>query len=254
MTDREVVVVDSPEAVARAAAERAVACARAAVVARGRFSVALSGGSTPRALFRLLAEAPLRSEIDWARIDVFWGDERCVPPTHPDSNYRMAKEALLDQVPIPPERIHRIAADTEDHAAAATAYEAELARILGRTPGGTPPVFDFLLLGMGADGHTASLFPGTPALAEHRRWVVANRVEKLGADRITLTWPILNRAAYVLFLVAGADKAAVLREVLEGPRDVARLPAQGIRPEAGRLVWLLDRAAATQLATTSATA
>ncbi len=251
---REVVVVDSPEAVARAAAGRAVACARAAVAARGRFSVALSGGSTPRALFRLLAEAPLRSEIAWARLDVFWGDERCVPPTHPDSNYRMAKEALLDHVPIPPDRIHRIAADTDDHAAAAMTYEAELARVLGGTPGGTPPVFDLLLLGMGADGHTASLFPGTPALAEHRRWVVANRVEKLGADRITLTWPILNRAADVLFLVAGADKAAALREVLEGPRDVARLPSQGIRPEAGRLVWLLDRAAAAQLTTTSATA
>jgi 6-phosphogluconolactonase len=183
-------------------------------------------------------------------VEVFWGDERCVPPTHADSNYRMAKEALLDLVPIPAERVHRMAGESPDPAAAAAAYEAEIARVLGGSPGGAPPALDLVLLGMGADGHTASLFPGTTALGERRRWVVANHVPKLGVDRVTLTWPILNRAAHVFFLVVGADKAAVLREVLEGPPAVERLPSQGIRPEAGRLVWICDRLAAGALGAT----
>jgi 6-phosphogluconolactonase len=251
MTNREIVVLENGEAVARAAAERIVALARAAAGAGRAFSIALSGGSTPRTLFTLLAREPFRPAIAWDAVEVFWGDERCVPPTHADSNYRMAKETLLDAVPIPPERVHRMAGDTGDHAAAAAAYEAEIARVLGGTPGGSPPTFDVVLLGMGPDGHTASLFPYTTALGERRRWVVANHVPKFGADRITLTWPILNRAAHVFFLVAGADKTAVLREVLEGPLEVERLPSQGIRPEAGRLVWLCDRAAAAGLRPTS---
>ena len=241
-----VTVVDSPEGVARAAAERFVALAREAVAARGRFSVALSGGSTPRALFRILAGEPFRSQVPWDRIDVFWGDERCVPPTHTDSNYRMAKATLLDAVPIPTARVHRIEAERDDHPAAAADYEAELARALGGTPGDTPPALDLVLLGMGPDGHTASLFPGTTALGEQRRWVVSNWVAKFKTDRITLTYPILNRAAHVLFLVSGADKADVLREVLEGPAELERLPSQGIRPPAGA-AWLVDRAAAARL-------
>jgi 6-phosphogluconolactonase len=248
---REVVVLDDLEAVARAAADRIAQIAREAVEARGRFTIALSGGSTPRVLLALLAREPYRSKVAWEKAEVFWGDERCVPPTHADSNYRMAKETLLDAVPIPLPRVHPMAGDAADHAAAAAAYEAEIARVFGSTPGETPPALDVILLGMGPDGHTASLFPHTAALGERRRWVTANHVAKLKADRITLTYRILNRGAHVLFLVAGADKAAVLREVLEGPPDPERLPSQSVRPEDGRLVWLLDRAAAAQLTTTA---
>jgi 6-phosphogluconolactonase len=247
MAGPTVTVMDTPEAVARGAAERFVALGREAVAARGRFTVAFSGGSTPRALFQLLAREPFRAQPAWDRLEVFWGDERCVAPTHQDSNYRMAKEALLDHVPIPPERVHRIPAEREDVAAAAADYEAELARVLGGTPGGTPPALDLILLGMGPDGHTASLFPGTTALGEQRRWVVANWVPKFSTNRVTLTYPILNRGAQVLFLATGADKADVLREVLEGPDDRQRLPSQGIRPTAGGLTWLVDQAAGARL-------
>jgi len=238
------------EAVSRAAAEEFVRRAAEAIPARGRFTVALSGGSTPKALFQLLARES-RSTVPWDRIELFWGDERCVPPDHADSNYRMTRENLLDAVPIAPARTHRIEAEKDDHAAAAAAYEAEIARVLGGTPGGTPPVFDLVFLGMGPDGHTASLFPGTTALGERRRWVVANHVPKFKADRITLTYPILNRSAHVVFLAAGGDKTSVLREVLEGPPALERLPSQGIRPDAGELVWLVDRAAAAQLTKSS---
>lgn len=247
MAGPTITVVDTPEAVARAAAERFVALAREAVAARGRFVVALSGGSTPRALFQLLAKEPFRSQPAWDRVEVFWGDERSVPPTHNDSNYRMAKEALLDHVPVPASRVHRIQAERDDVAAAAADYEAEIARVLGGTAGGTPPALDLILLGMGPDGHTASLFPGTTALGEQRRWVVANWVPKFNTNRVTLTYPILNRGTQVLFLAAGSDKAETLREVLEGPADLPRLPSQGIRPAAGGPVWLVDRAAAAKL-------
>ena len=251
MSERQVVVVEGAQDVAREAAERLTVLARDAVGARGRFTVALSGGSTPRALFQLLAREPYRSAIDWERVEVFWGDERCVPPTHADSNYRMAREALLDPVATPGARVHRLAAESDDREAAAAAYATEIARVLGGDPGGAAPAFDLVLLGMGPDGHTASLFPGTAALAERRRWVVANWVQKFGTYRITMTWAVLNRAAHVLFLVAGADKAATLRDVLEGPFDLDRLPSQGVRPEAGRVVWLVDRAAAAQLTPTA---
>jgi 6-phosphogluconolactonase len=252
MSKRMVLVVDDAAAVARGGAERFTSLARDAITARGRFAVALSGGSTPKALFQLLAREPFRSAVTWDRVELFWGDERCVPPDHADSNYRMTRESLLDAVPIPAARIHRIEAEQDDHAAVAAAYEAEIVKILGGTAGGTPPAFDLVFLGMGPDGHTASLFPGTTALGERRRWVVANHVPKFKADRITLTYPILNRAARVVFLAAGADKAAVLHEVLEGPPALERLPSQGIRPEVGDLVWLVDRAAAAQLTTSIA--
>jgi 6-phosphogluconolactonase len=252
MSGRTIQVVEDAAAVARTGAERFAALAREAVQARGRFTVALSGGSTPKALFQLLAREPFRSAVPWDRVELFWGDERCVPPDHADSNYRMTRESLLDAVPITPARTHRIEAEKDDHAAVATAYEAEIARVLGGTPGGTPPVFDLVFLGMGPDGHTASLFPGTTALGERRRWVVANHVPKFKADRITLTYPILNRAARVVFLAAGADKASVLHEVLEGPPALERLHSQGIRPDAGELAWLVDRAAAAQLTTSIA--
>ena len=240
----------SPDAAALAdeAARRFVASGRAAMAARGRFVVALSGGSTPKALLRLLAGAPYRDQVDWGRVHVGWGDERCVPPDDDQSNFKMAREALLDHVPIPPEQIHRIPAELPDREAAADAYAATLRELFALPPeGGALPRFDLIHLGLGPEGHTASLFPGSPALTETRRLVAAPYVKEVEAYRITLTPPVLNAAREVTFLVAGAEKAAIVREVLRGPRDVMRLPAQVVAPTDGELTWLLDAAAAAQL-------
>jgi 6-phosphogluconolactonase len=228
------------------AAREFVDRAREAVAARGRFAVALSGGSTPRRLYQLLAAEPFRAQVDWEGVEMFWGDERCVPPDDSQSNYRMAREAMLAHLPIPAAHIHRMEAERADRDAAARDYEATIGRVFGVAVGSEPPAFDLILLGMGPDGHTASLFPHTKALDETTRWVVANFVPKFNTDRLTLTRPILNRAREVLFLVAGADKAEPLAEVLIGPADPKRLPAQSIQPD-GRLVWFLDRDAAARL-------
>jgi len=236
--------------VSRAAADEFVRRAAEAVVARGRFTVALSGGSTPQRLYQLLADPALRAQVDWTRVDLFWGDERCVPPTSNDSNYHTAQEAMLSRLPIPPARIHRIEAERSDREAAARDYQAVLARTFGVDANGAPPVFDLILLGMGPDGHTASLFPDTTALDETTRWVVVNHVPKFAADRITMTYPILNAAREVLFLVAGADKAEPLVEVLEGPPDSHRLPSQRVRPATGQLIWFVDRQASARLTMT----
>jgi 6-phosphogluconolactonase len=233
--------------VSHVAAEEFVRIAKAACASRGCFSVALAGGSTPRLLYQLLAEEPFRTQVDWPRVEFFWGDERAVPQDHADSNYGMARAALLLKLALPAEKIHRMEAERTDRAAAARDYQAELTRVFSTAPDGDPPVLDLVLLGMGADGHTASLFPHTDALKETRRWVVANHVPKLNADRLTMTSVILNRAAHVLFLVAGKDKAAALAQVLEGPRDHERLPSQLIRPTAGTLTWLVDDPAAAEL-------
>lgn len=237
-----------PEGVSRAAAQELAGLARDAIARRGRFCVALSGGSTPRRLYEILAEAPPWAHLDWRRVEFFWGDERVVSPEHPDSNYRMAAVVLLGKLGIPPERIHRIHGELPDPERAATLYQEEIARVFAVAPDGPPPIFDLILLGMGMDGHTASLFPYSQALTERRRWVVSHYAARLGTQRITLTPPILNRAAHVRLLVTGTDKAEVLREVLEGPRDPERLPVQLVVPESGRLVWLVDRAAASRLA------
>jgi 6-phosphogluconolactonase len=229
--------------VSRAAAEQFVRIAAAANSARRRCIVALAGGTTPRLLYRLLAEEPFRSQVDWTRVEFFWGDERAVPPDHADSNYGMARQSLLRTLPLRSAQVHRMEGERADLDTAARDYEAELARVCGVSPQGDPPVLDLALLGMGADGHTASLFPHTSALRETRRWVVANHVPKLNADRLTLTPGILNRAANVLFLVAGADKAAALVQVLEGPPDHERLPSQLIQSTTGTLTWLMDEAA-----------
>lgn len=236
-------MLPDPQAVFRTAAEEVSAAALAAVAQRDRFVMALSGGHTPRGLYTLLAgDAAFRAAIPWDRTHVFWGDERHVPPDHPDSNYRMAREALLDRVPLPGANVHRVRAEDGDAGRAAARYERELRGFFG-LEGAQRPQFDFVLLGLGPDGHTASLFPGTSALEETTRLVVATHVPALGTDRITLTLPVLNHAACVTFLVVGADKAPVVHAVLEGkPRDVL-LPAQRVRP-AGRLLWLLDSAAA----------
>ncbi len=229
-----------PATLARAAAGRFVTLAAEAVAARGRFAVALAGGATPKAMHHALASREVASRVGWSRVHVFWGDERCVPPGHAESNYRMARETLLRHVPIPAANVHRMRGEI-DPVAAADEYEADLRAFFGA---GAPPRFDLILLGMGDDGHTASLFPGATAIHEDKRWVVAYHVEKLRAWRITLTPVALNAAAQVIFLIAGAGKAARLREVLHGPDQPAVLPAQVIKPTDGRLLWMVDQAAA----------
>jgi 6-phosphogluconolactonase len=232
------------------AADSFVAIADAAIGASGRFTVALSGGGTPRRLYALLATESYARRIDWSRTHVFWSDERCVPPDHVDSNYRTACETLLDRVPIPPENVHRMRGDAEPVAAAAS-YEQEL-RDTFHVSHGEPRLergarFDLVLLGLGANGHTASLFPHMPAVRERARWVSAEHVSELAMWRLTLTPPVINAAAEVIFLVSGAEKADVLERVLHGPRQPDLLPAQAIEPRAGRLRWLVDASAAARL-------
>ena len=229
----EIVVLPDPAALTHEATVRFVAFARSALTAQGRFTVALSGGSTPKSLYEELVTQP----IEWQHIHVFWGDERCVPPVHPDSNYGMAQRAWLAHINIPAQNVHRLRGEL-DSAQAAQQYEDEL-----RTIFGILPRFDLVWLGMGADAHTASLFPGTPALHEQQRWVVAQYVDKLQAERLTLTPLIINQAANLTFLVTGSDKAAALQAVWHGPHDPDQFPAQIVRPTAGQLSWLVDRAA-----------
>lgn len=232
-------------ALAHAAAERFVVEAEAAVRARGRFTVALAGGTTPNAMYRLLASR-YRDAVPWDAIDFFWGDERHVPPTHRDSNVRAAYDAMLGSVPTPPARVHRIRGELPDASDAATDYEQTLRREFASPPGKVP-TFDLVLLGMGSDGHTASLFPGSEALLERERLVLAPWVDHLRSHRITLTLAVLNHATLVVFLVSGRAKADSLRDVVEGPDRPGQLPAQLVRPINGRSLWLVDREAATQL-------
>ena len=243
-----VVVVDGADALAREAAEEFEHRSNAAVASRSQFTVALSGGSTPRRLYALLADpaAPFRGAIEWSRVHLFWGDERHVPPEDPQSNYRMASEELLSRVPIPEANVHRVEAELPDAAEAAARYDAELARFFALSPGEFPR-FDLMLLGIGPEGHTASLFPGTRALDVLDRRVVENWVPKLNAFRITMTLPVFARAAAVLFLVAGEDKAPILRVVFDPKAPAEALPCQRIRPESGELIWLVDRPAAAGL-------
>ena len=233
---------DSP-AVARAAADDIVASAKANTDAGRPFSLVLSGGSTPKLLYQLLAAEPYRSQVDWPKVEIYFGDERAVPPDHADSNFKMANEALLSHVPLNPQNVHRMEGERDPNEAA-IAY----GRMLKARFGDGGP--DVTLLGMGDDGHTASLFPGTPAVRETHHRCVAQFVEKSTTGRswrITLTAPFINRSARVLALVTGASKAERLKEVLHGPRDPDRLPIQLIQPSPGRLEWLLDTAAAAQL-------
>jgi 6-phosphogluconolactonase len=216
-----------------------------AAAARGRFTVALSGGSTPKGLYALLGKAEIARRIPWSQISLFWGDERCVPPTHPESNYHMVEETLLSHVPIPPRNIHRIPTE-RDPLQAASSYEAVLREAFALADNAWPR-FDLILLGIGTDGHTASLFPATAGLHENTRLVIAHYVDKLQAWRVTLTPPVINKAAHVVFLACGADKAEPLREILQGTQQPERLPAQLVRPSEGVLLWLVDEAAASLL-------
>jgi len=239
-------VVDSRAELADLAAERIARAAEAAVGAGHHFTIALSGGSTPGDLFRLLAGPDWRDRLPWARTQVFWGDERCVPPDDERSNYRLARETLLDHVPIPPQNVHRMRAEAEDGQAAADEYAELIRRIVRRGPQGVPE-FDLLLQGLGADGHTASLLPGSALVHEHTRLVALTDKQREGTLRLTVTPPILQHAAAVLFLVAGADKAPALREVLEGDEQLDRYPAQVVRRARGKVAFLVDRPAAADL-------
>jgi 6-phosphogluconolactonase len=236
---REIVVLPDSDAVADEAARRLAEIAQKAIASRGRFTMALSGGSTPRLLFERLSQEPYRSGMAWDRVHLFWGDERCVPPDDPGSNYRQAHQAWIAHVPIPSAQVHRVPGEWEPEQAARQ-YEETLRRFSG----GGMLRFDLILLGLGADGHTASLFPGSTTLEERERWVLAVAAEYEGrpAHRVTLTLPILNAGRQVLFLVTGKAKAEIVRAVLQGPGE--QLPAQKVQPTAGEVVWLLDEEAA----------
>ena len=246
---REVVVLPDAGAITRRAAEEFLKSANEAVARKGSFTVALAGGATPRALYALLSDEPAyRSKMPWNKLHFFFGDERHVPPDSPDSNFRMANEALFSKGLVKPEQITRIKGEYPDTEKAALEYEQALRAYFKLQDGGYPS-FDLVLLGMGDEGHTLSLFPGTGALHASNRIVVRNWVGKFFTERITLTAPAANQANRVIFLVTRADKAPALKAVLEGPYEPEQLPAQLIQPVNGTLLWLVDQAAGSMLAT-----
>ena len=239
----KVLVVSDARALFEAAAELFVDTAKDAVAKRGRFTVALSGGSTPRSLYQLLATEPWRDRIDWSKAHFFWGDERWVPSTDKQSNYRMANEALLLKVPLPSENIHRIETNGGEPSESAEEYEEEIRKFFGRDPR-----FDLDLLGIGTNGHTASLFPQRPTLHERERLVVADYIDEVKMNRITFTFPLINASRLNVFLVSGPDKATVLKDVLRGPIQPEQLPSQLVRASSGsELLWLIDAPAAAEL-------
>jgi 6-phosphogluconolactonase len=236
-------VFDTPEQVAQAAAERFVDYANASIRDHGSFAVALAGGSTPRRTYELLSGDEFKSGVDWLRVHLFFGDERMVPQDSLESNYRMVNDALISRVAIPPQNVHRIRGEITP-AESADSYEAELKSFFATVDW---PGFDLVLLGMGDDGHTASLFPGSDALKEEKRWVVETRQPQTGQNRITITLPVINHAARVTFMITGKEKAATLARVLRNDSAAEQLPAQKIKPVNGILEWLVDRAAASTL-------
>jgi len=241
----EVRIAEDAQELAQEAADLFVWLGQQAVAASGRFRVVLSGGTTPKLLYAMLVSPAFSGQLEWPRVEFYFGDERCVPPDHPDSNFRMADETLLRPLKIAPERIFRMRGEADDPDEAAREYETVL-----RTQFGVPapgwPSFDLILLGLGEDGHTASLFPGAPALEERARLVVASRAPGGVKNRLTLTVPAMNQARVVLFLVSGIIKAAAVHAVIED-RETGRVPAKLIRPVSGRVIWILDRAAASGL-------
>ncbi len=226
------------------AAQYVVRIANESIAVHRRFTIALSGGSTPKKLYSLLGEEPYRSQIDWALVDIFWSDERCVPPESEDSNYLMAQQVLLSKIPIPANQIHRMPADQNDHDAASYAYTLEMQQTVG-TEG--VPSFDLIQLGMGPEGHTASLFPHQPSLHEQQRLVMPVTVPKPPPPRLTFTPRLLNAAAHVLFLVTGAEKQDAVQAVLTGKFQPDEYPAQIVQPTKGEVTWMLDQTAAEKL-------
>ncbi len=238
-------ILTTPQELFAAAAEEVVRSATESVAQRGRFMIALSGGSTPRSLFQLLA-TNARTSFPWDNTRFFWSDERHVPPDDPESNYRMANEAMLSKIPVAAGNIFRVPSEEPDASIAASAYEQTLRKVFP-AEGESVPQFDLILLGMGADGHTASLFPGTTGLQEKSKLVIANWVEKFKTHRITFTLPLLDAARSVMFLVSGTDKAPALKEILQGSASGEQYPAKLVQPDKGGLIWLVDRAAASSL-------
>jgi 6-phosphogluconolactonase len=243
----EVLRLATPQDLFQAAADEILHAAVEAIERRGRFTIALSGGSTPRSLYSLIA-ANAAASVAWQKVFFFWGDERHVGPKDAESNFRMVEESLFSKIPVPAGNIFRVPSEDPDAAAAAGAYEQVMRKFFETAPGAFPR-FDVILLGMGPDGHTASLFPETAALKEKSRWVVANWVEKLQTYRITLTLPVLNQARLVAFLISGTDKAAALHEVLEGKGPAEKYPSKLVQPRDGKLIWFVDRAASSELST-----
>jgi 6-phosphogluconolactonase len=245
----EVRILPEGLAVARCAAEKFVEAAVAAVAEKGSFAVALAGGSTPKALYSLLAnDSSLRRQVPWDTMHLFFGDERHVGPDHPDSNFRMAVETMISKAPLNAMQVTRIKGEYPDAEMAAREYEQAL-RGYFKLADGQFPRFDLVLVGMGNEGHTLSLFPGTKALHADRRIAVRNWIGKLYTERITLTAPAVSNASRVMFMVTGADKAPALRAVLEGPYEPDQLPAQLIQPKNGKLLWLVDATAGSMLTT-----
>ena len=244
-TQPDIRICEDAAALAQQTTDIFVRLAQESVATRGRFTVALAGGSTPKAAYAMLASAAYRDRLPWQQTHFFWGDERHVPPEHEDSNYRMAYEAMLSKVAIPADHIYRIAAEKEAQQAA-DEYEATL-RTAFQLSADTLPRFDLVLLGMGPDGHTASLFPGTSAVHESKRLVAAPWVAKFNTFRITLTPPVLCNAAYIVFAAGGADKTETLQHVLQGPYQPDLYPSQVVKPTQGTLLWLVDKAAARLL-------
>lgn len=226
-------------------AQKVISIAQSSLQQHDVFTMALAGGSTPRPLYNLLGSQSYRRQIDWAHTHIFWGDERCVQPDHPDSNFRMTRLALLDQISIPASNVHRIKGELDPHSACDD-YHAQLKAVFGNDL----PRFDIIMLGMGDDGHTASLFPHSAALAEQKRWVVPNYVESMDFWRITLTYPVINNARNVIFVVVGESKSRALNRVLSGPSDPKQYPSQAVLPSDGNLHWFVDEAAASRLQNT----
>src|SRR5688572_4984273 len=237
-------VAEHADALNHCVAEQFVRLTTEAVEARGRCAVALSGGSTPKSVYQLLAAPAFRTRVRWSDIHFFWGDERHVPPDHPDSNYRMAVEAMLSKVPVPPANVHRVRSELADGERAAREYEETIRACVDGKP---LPRFDGIHLGIGTDGHTASLFPGSTALGERERLCVSNWVAKFGGYRITLTLPVLNAARAAIFIVTGAAKAPIIQQVLRDRDATPPFPAQLVRPVDGECWWMLDQAAAGEL-------
>jgi len=245
--NREIRILADGAAIAKRAAQEFVQAAAEAVRIKGSFNVALAGGSTPKALYSLLVNDPaLRSQVPWDKIHLFFGDERHVAPDHPDSNYRMASETMISKSPLKPEQVTRIKGEYPDAEQAALEYEKAL-REYFKLKAGEYPRFDLVLAGMGNEGHTLSLFPGTKALHADRRIVVRNWIGKLYTERLTLAAPAASNAAHIIFMVTGVDKAPALKAVLEGPFEPEQLPAQLLQPQNGKLLWLVDTAAGSML-------
>jgi 6-phosphogluconolactonase len=241
------IIVTTKDELFEMAARRFTAAVGESIGQRGRSAIALSGGSTPEGLYRILAREEYRERIAWDRVHFFWGDERCVPSNHPLSNYRVAHELLLSHLEIQPSQVHRIPAELAAPSQAASRYEDDLLESFDLTDlSGPPPRFDLMLLGLGADGHTASLFPYSKALAIKDHWAVP--IERPGeVPRVTLTLPVLNAARQIHFIATGEDKALAVRHVIEGKGDAVAWPARLVQPEDGRALWFLDGAAASRL-------